>query len=273
MRELFYSSLFFIICFFTACGDIEENSALQTEDDKGSSVASSNENAYSDWDYLPEEVFFMTAVSTEDVDFLIAQEVSISGKTVKTKAEDANLLLELLQNTRVTKQEGFLSYADYYLLLRDKNGVPQCLIEVWEGFICINSREYYKTYDDELFAAVSNLLNTSIEVDKVSPEDILLSMPIYSDSESDEREIIVYNDKPAILIETGYHNVNSSEEEYYYERLICYGGLYFDTEFQTTYMFVQNTIYYNDDGSVYDSYYKRDSYYDYFTGERIIFPY
>ena len=215
-----------------------------------------------DREYFPEDVYANTT------SILMTQEVSIEGQVYITDVDQTDYLLNLFQNLKVEEQDMNLAYADYYLLFRDEKDVSQCLIEVWDEYICIDHSQYYKVMNPEELSNIQKVVGECKEMPKLSPTEILLSMPINADGEFSEEDIVLYNDKISILVETGYAN-NHSDEAYYYERYITCDGVYFDKDGQTTYLFVQKTIFYYPDGSIQDSYYKQWAYYDCFTGEQI----
>ena len=142
------------------------------------------------------------------------------------------------------------------------------MIEVWDGYICINQRNFYEVFSDELYLAIAQIISECKELSKIPAEEVLLIYTNdYLQGEYMEEDIVLYNNQPAILVESGYEN-NYSEEKY-----ICCNGLYFDIDYQTTYMLSECKIFYNEDGSMQDSYNDRAAYYDYFNGKRILFDY
>lgn len=257
-------------------GNNTGDSSLQSNNNLASSEAPSVEPPSAAWIHLPENLFSSTASEADDIHFLITTGVSFEDKFIKTELSDTNLLLDLFRNIPVKEHKIILSSADYYLLLRDGDEEPICLIEIWENYICIDQVHYYEISDNELFATLNEVYDKSDALEKIAPQEVLLSTPFTSSGEFTQENIISYKEKPAIILETGYDNVRyspekSSTEKYDYERILLCEGMYFDTEYKTAYLISQYIIYYNEDGSIFDSFYKRLQYYDYFTGEDIGF--
>ncbi len=87
---------------------------------------------------------------------------------------------------------------------------------------------------------------------------------------------IFYNgESPAIKVETGrkrpFPKESSSytDKEYAYDTFISCEGMQFDVESRTTYRIVKETVFYEEDGSYFDSTYKIMTCYDYLTGGQV----
>lgn len=264
----FVSFFGILICliFLSCCGSDNMESIERSNIDNNSNLTTNV--LQSDWEYLDIGVFNDNVFETNEVHFLITEEVSLEGQVYKTEGNNTSTLLELFQNLHVKKINGVTSCADYYVLFRDENDTATCLIEVWDGYICINQRNFYEVFSDELYLAIAQIISECKELSKIPAEEVLLIYTNdYLQGEYMEEDIVLYNNQPAILVESGYEN-NYSEEKY-----ICCNGLYFDIDYQTTYMLSECKIFYNEDGSMQDSYNDRAAYYDYFNGKRILFDY
>lgn len=246
------------------------SSIAQTEENSKSNVDSPAETLQDGWEYFNIEAFDGADFSSDETHFLMTEEVSMEGQVYKTDVDNTHLLLEIFQNLQVKNITQSLAYADYYLLLRNDEDEAVCLIEVWDGYICINWTRYYEVSGSELFTAVSGMMGECEELHKISAEDVLVAhVNAYSYGEFDKEDIVLHDDCPAILVESGYDKKDSGEE-YYYETFIYCDGLYFDPDYQTTYMLVYSKVIHYADGSIGGTY-RREAYYDYFTGERMPF--
>lgn len=280
-RICLFCIFLFMICSCSCSSDnlksaIESDEArnvVQTECNGGNYLPSTTEELQHDWEYLDVQVFSDESSTINDIHFLVTEEVALEEPVYKMEVDNTNIILELLQNLQVKKAYDMISYADYYLLFRDKDDTPICLIEVWDRYICINHSNFYEVSSDELFMTIDKMINESKELTKVSVEDILIAYAKeHSYGEFDEEDIVLYNKQPAILVESGYES-SYSEEEIYFERFIYCNGLYFDKDYQTTYMLSQCKIYYWENGKVREIFSERVTYYDYFTAEKRLFMY
>lgn len=251
----------------------EASNVVQTECNSENYLPSTTEVLQHNWEYLDVGVFSDKASTINNIHFLMTEEIAFEEPVYKTEVDNTNIILELLQNLQVKKTCDMVSYADYYLLFRDKNDTPIYLIEVWNRYICINHNNFYEVSSDELFITIDEMISESKELTKVSVEDILIAYAKeYSYGEFDEGNIVLYNKQPAILVERGYES-SYSEEELYYERFIYCNGLYFDKDYQTTYMLSQCKIYYLENGKVKEIFSEIVAYYDCFTAEKRLFMY
>ena len=126
---------------------------------------------------------------------------------------------------------------------------------------------------DEFSTMIRDLIYECEELSKIPVEEILLECTNnYSYGEFNKEDIVLYNEHPAILVGNGYERKHS-EEEYYYEVFVYYSGLYFDKDYQTAYLFSKCKIYYYEDGNIQDTYTDRLTYYNYLTGEKMLFMY
>lgn len=282
MKKLFLFCVIFIIiglcsCTFNKSESIVENgygeNIAQMEYEEDNSFSLSSETQQSDWTLLNFEELGDIDSSNNEMCFLIAQEVSKESLVYNMGVDNTTLLLDFLRNLQVRKTESRITSAEYYLLLQDENDMAICLIEVWDNFIAINHGSFYETKSDEFSTMIRDLIYECEELSKISVEEILLECTnVYSHDEFNKEDIVLYNEQPAILVENGYE-LNHSEEEYYYEVFVYYSGLYFDKDYQTSYLFSKCKIYYYGDGSIQDTYTDRVTYYNYLTGEKMLFMY
>ena len=251
----------------------ENTNIIQSENNSDVDYLSNTEIIQEEWVKLNDEELIYTTSATYESYFLLTEKITFDAQLYKTRENSTNVLLELLQNLEVRKVDNTIAHADYYLLLYDKNNAEICLIEVWDKYICINHNEIYEVSSDDFFQNIKEIISECEELNKIPVEEILLTCVkncLYG--EFNEEDIILYNEQPAILVESNFECLDS-EEKYYYEKYIYCDAIYFDKDYQTTYMFSQSTIYYNTDGSIKDTHYTRIAYYDYLTGERKIFMY
>jgi hypothetical protein len=250
--------------------DEKNVSVEQTESNRDEQLSTTTDILREGWEYFDMNLFSKKAVEENEIHFLITEEVSLQGKVYKTEGENTNALWNCFQNLQVKKTSQVVAYADYYILLRDENNVANCLIAVWKNYICINQRDCYEVANNELLLKVKYIIKESIELKKVSSDEILLSYVeenLYGKFSVDD--IVLYQQKPAIMVSSGYEK-NDAGEQLYYEKYICIDGMYFEADYQTTYAISQTTLYYKD-GNVIDEYYNMVAYYDCFTGERMPF--
>lgn len=268
-------ALVLIIC-LCYCGSNNLDSTIENKEGSNGVNSEDYQNSFINglqpgWEYLNWEIFNDEVSATNEIYFLIAKEISLKGQFYKTDENNTNKLLKLFQNLQVKKTEDVVSDADYYILFRNKNDVAVCLIEVWDNYICINQGFFYEVLSDEVFLAIDKMVKECEEVNKVPAEEILLAYTkMYG--EFNKEDIVLYNKQPAILVESGYES-NFSDEKLYYEKYVYCEGMYFDIDYQTSYMLSQCKIYYYENGSVKDVYSERVAYYDFFTGERMQFVY
>lgn len=201
--------------------------------------------------------------------FLITKDVSVSQPVHKTNADQTAYLLEWISTLPVKQSDEYLTDANFYLLFRNEENKALCLLEVWEGYICIDHKDYYEVKDTDIYGKMQKVYELSEALNKVSIEDVLveranISMENYNRFQ--RSDVVEYQGMPAILTGTGYDNYYS-EEEYYFECYLCCGGVYFDAEYQTCYQLETRKIYYNEDGSIYGDKYDIVAYFDYFKGE------
>ena len=282
MKKLFLFCVLFIIiglcsCTFNKSEPIVENgygeNIAQMEYEEDNSYFLSSKNEQSDWTLLEFEELGDIDSSNSEMRFLIAQEISPEFSVYNAGVDNTTLCLDFLKNLQVREAENWTTSAEYYLLLQDENDMAICLIEVWDNFIAINHGCFYEMKSDEFSTMIRDLIYECEELSKISVEEILLECTIdYSYGEFNKEDIVLYNGQPAILVENGYER-NHSEEEYYYEVFVYYSGLYFDKDYQTSYLFSKCKIYYYEDGNIQDTYTDRVTYYNYLTGEKMLFMY
>lgn len=233
----------------------------------------SSKTQQSDWTLLEFEELGDIDSSNREMTFLIAQEISPEVPVYNAGVNNTTLCLDFLKNLQAREAEKRTTSAEYYLLLRDENDRAICLIEVWDNFIAINHGCLYEMKNNEFSIMVRDLIYECEELGKIPVEEILLACTNdYSYGEFNKEDIVLYNEQPAILVENGYER-NHSEEECYYEVFIYYNGLYFDKDYQTSYLFSKCKIYYYEDGNIQDTYTDRLTYYNYLTGEKMRFMY
>lgn len=282
MKRRFLFCILFIIlglcsCTFNKSESIAENGYVENivkmEYEEDNSFSLSLEKQQSDWTLLEFDELGDIDSSNSQMSFLMAQEISQGAPVYNVGVDNTTLCLDFLGNLQVRETESWATSAEYYLLLRDENDMAVCLIEVWDNFIAINHECFYETKNDEFTTMIRELIPECEELSKASMEDILLECTKdYSYGEFNKADIVLYYEQPAILLENGYER-NHSEEEYYYEIFLYYDGLYFDKDYQTSYLFSKCKIYYYEDGSIQDTYTDRVAYYNYLTGEKMLFVY
>ncbi len=207
-----------------------------------------------------------------EISFLMAEEISLEGQVVKANAKNSSILLELLRHLPVKETSHRVWNADFYILLCDDRETMLGFIEVWDRYIRIDQVQVFEVMDDEFCQVIEKIVSESDPMEKVPVDEILISCAkdfLFGEYTPDD--ITLYNEKPAILVKSGFEE-KDLEEQIYYQTFLYYDGLYFDRDYQTTYMFSVCRVLFRD-GNIYDMYSKRMAYYDYFTGERKEFLY
>lgn len=219
---------------------------------------------------LADKVLSYTQSPTENLYFLMATEISYEGKMVRINEEDTGSLLRLFQDITLEKMDGWArGECLYTLLLYDESQTQGCMVEVYDGWVRFNYnwQACYKTSGNELVSVLAELYDTSEELQKISPEEVLLSSSFAQQRGFTEEDIFYVNGKPALPMETGYGEMPPAQGEWYYETYLCVEGMFFDWE-ATAYQVIY-CIDYHDDSGVYmeDGYSKIWNYYDYVTNE------
>lgn len=217
---------------------------------------------------LADKVLSYTQLPTESLYFLMATEISYEGKMVRINEEDSGRLLDLFQDITVEKIDGWKTGERLYtLLLYGESQTQGCMVEVYDGWVRFNWLDCYKTSGNEFVSVLGELYDTSEELQKISPEEVLLSSSFAQQRGFTEEDIFYVNGKPALPMETGYGEMPPAQGEWYYETYICVEDIYFN-EIGTAYQ-VMYYIDYHDDNGVYmeDGYSKIWNYYDYVTNE------
>lgn len=218
---------------------------------------------------LADKVLSFTQSPPESLYFLMATEISYEGKMVRIDEEDTGRLLHLLQDIAFeeieAKDRGELLYI---LLLYDENRLPVCRIDVYDNCIGFDFKSYYEISKSELQNSLAELYNISEELEKLSPEECLLSTSLSKDDFAQE-DIFLHQEKPALMIETGYDEIPYLPYECYYESILWWDSMFFDARYQTTYAFALDTAYYDAEGNYVDGDTRITFYYDYFTGEQV----
>lgn len=146
--------------------------------------------------------------------------------------------------------------------------MPVCRIDVYDNCIGFDFKSYYEISKSELQNSLAELYNISEELEKLSPEECLLSTSLSKDNFAQE-DIFLHQEKPALMIETGYDEIPYLPYECYYESILWCDSMFFDTRYQTTYAFALDTAYYDTEGNYVDGDTRITFYYDYFTGEQV----
>lgn len=219
---------------------------------------------------LADKVLSYTQLPTESLYFLMATEISYEGKMVRINEEDTGRLFDLFQDITVEQIDGWKTGERLYtLLLYGESQTQGCMVEVYDGWVRFNYnwQACYKTSGNELVSVLAELYDTSEELQKISPEEVLLSSSFAQQRGFTEEDIFYVNGKPALPMETGYGEMPPAQGEWYYETYLCVEGMFFDWE-ATAYQVIY-CIDYHDDNGVYmeDGYSKIWNYYDYVTNE------
>lgn len=219
---------------------------------------------------LADKVLSYTKLPTESLYFLMATEISYEGKMVRINEEDTGRLFDLFQDITVEQIDGWKTGERLYtLLLYGESQTQGCMVEVYDGWVRFNYnwQACYKTSGNELVSVLAELYDTSEELQKISPEEVLLSSSFAQQRGFTEEDIFYVNGKPALPMETGYGEMPPAQGEWYYETYLCVEGMFFDWE-ATAYQVIY-CIDYHDDNGVYmeDGYSKIWNYYDYVTNE------
>lgn len=217
---------------------------------------------------LADKVLSYTQLPTESLYFLMATEISYEGKMVRINEEDSGRLIDLFQDITVEKIDGWKTGERLYtLLLYGESQTQGCMVEVYDGWVRFNWLDCYKTSGNEFVSVLGELYDTSEELQKISPEEVLLSSSVAEERGFTEKDIFYVNGKPALPMETGYGEMPPAQGEWYYETYICVeDGMYFN-EIGTAYQVMYYIDYYDDNGVYIDSYCKIWNHYDYVTNE------
>lgn len=217
---------------------------------------------------LADKVLSYTKLPTESLYFLMATEISYEGKMVRINEEDTGRLLDLFQDITVEQIDGWKTGERLYtLLLYGESQTQGCMVEVYDGWVRFNWLDCYKTSGNEFVSVLAELYDTSEELQKISPEEVLLSSSVAEERGFTEKDIFYVNGKPALPMETGYGEMPPAQGEWYYETYICVeDGMYFN-EIGTAYQVMYYIDYYDDNGVYIDSYCKIWNHYDYVTNE------
>ena len=225
---------------------------------------------------LADKVLSYTQSPTENLYFLMATEETYESKVVRIDEEDTGSLLRLFQDITIEKMDGRVGGECLYtLLLYDETQTQGCMINVYDNYVRFNweayyeNGAYYETSGNEFVSILDELYATSEELQKLSPEEVLLSTSVAEARGYTEKDIFYVNGKPALPMETGYGEMPPAQGEWNYETYLCVEGIYFNWDgaaYQVTYF-----IDYWDDNGVYmeDGYSKIWNYYDYATNEWI----
>lgn len=228
-----------------------------------------DKTASSEWQYLDESILTGNKSFEKGCYFIIMEEKLPEGEVFyKTDESFANELFSNICSTPV-KEESFTvgKGEKYFLILHDETGAAMHLIEVWKDTICIDYSKCYELGGVELYESVKNIIGKSSKLQRVSKEEVMLKYAKAKGyGEFSEDDIFWDNDRPMLLVDTGYRNKSvDSTAQVYYENYVCCSGFIFDNE-GTSYG-IEHSVKLYENGEQYDSLYAMSAYYDMFTGE------
>ncbi len=200
---------------------------------------------------------------------LIMKSISFDSPIYYLSDDNLDNLISVLNSCDVHEEDTSEYDINYYVLFRDLDDKPSCLIEIGSGYLNLNQSNSYKIEDDKaLYKCISDVTNTCETINVISPEDALEALASEFGKKI-ENEDYSYNGNTLAFVNSNGYSTNNDGEEYFYQNIIYYEDMYFDKD-ATVYAFASVRVIHYDDGRTEQSDYHQFAYYDYIKGTRFL---
>lgn len=279
MKKIFYyfiifSSLSLIIAYLPIgkCSSITtEDAYLDNSQDTLPQISTDNStpneesNSSSKESLLLSDKLFSKITTASSMSFYVTDGFDYNSQIIETDYEQTKKIL--LELDKITPQTDNIEHHNsnnpkyYLLLLVDGNNYRR--IDIYEDYLCISNTFYYKNDNTELLECITQIFIETDNLKKYSPSEALSLLT----NETSYELFFENNNYLCYTISEGFGTPKHSEQGHGYKTmLLCSKNMYFNEDCGVSYEIANKTVYYNDDGTIFDSYTHHMGYFNILNG-------